>query len=276
MIVFPRRCALSIGMFFVIIIFFLMISRTLFSQSSQVSLAEGGMPSKRTFDRLLWFSSASSLSSSFSLWSWRFSFEVLICSKCSYIAETSYESTVCSSATSSSLVSFPSVASSRAVICAVLSICALSKRETAWVSVFICSSSSFRTGWLEAESSPDAVGVVGPGRFGSMPDIIRKASNVVTASLAAKPWARSPLILFAAVLAFLDRMVTSVAVKRPTDTLSPSAVASMVICFQLKVSYSCFVRWMLLNNAEKSAEGIYKVHKILHQNDQQNLLWHNI
>ena len=81
MIVFPRRCSLSMGMFFVIIIFFLMISRTLFSQSFQVSLAEGGMPSKRTFDRLLWSSSASSLSSSFSLWSWRFSFEVLICSK---------------------------------------------------------------------------------------------------------------------------------------------------------------------------------------------------
>ena len=115
------------------------------------------------------------------------------------------------------------------------------------MSVFICSSSSFRTGWLEAESSPspscrpDAVGVVGPG-FGSMPDIIRKASNVVTANLAAKPGARSPLILFAAALALLGRIFTSVAVKRPTDTLSPSAVAGMVICFQLKVSYSCFVR----------------------------------
>ena len=105
-------------------------------------------------------------------------------------------------------------------------------RQPAWVTVFICSSSSFRTGLLEAESSPspscrpDAVGVVGPG-FGSMPDIIRKASNVVTATeLGCKTGSsQSPYSVCCCFGFWQNTVFTSVAVKRPTDTLSPSAKA---------------------------------------------------
>ena len=118
---------------------------------------------------------------------------------------------------------------------------------------------------MDAASSPSpsccphAVGVVGPG-FGSLPDWHHQQSQQCHHCQPGCKTSNS-LSPFAAILAFLERMFTSVAVRRLTDTRSPTAVAGMVICFQLIVSYGCFIQWRLLNNVKHSSYSIYKVHK---------------